>query len=121
MIDREQASAALDDINEMVQRVRQSRIYQISSVVIIMWGVVLVLAYIANYTWPRQGNTIWTIANLTGLVISVAIGVITNARSGIQPFPIRSLLYWRRWGSELRRARRGAHTPRRGYGRARHL
>jgi hypothetical protein len=92
VIDREQASAALDDINEMIRRVRQSRIYQISSVVIMMWGVVLVLAYIANYTWPRQGYTVWTVANLTGLVISVAIGVITNARSGIQPFPIRSLL-----------------------------
>jgi len=91
VIDSQQASAALDDINDVVRRVRQSQIYQLASRIIVTWGVVLFATYIANYIWPRQGYAIWIVANLTGLAISVAIGVVTNVRSGIRPFPIRSL------------------------------
>jgi hypothetical protein len=92
VIDREQASAALADINDVVQRVRQSRIYQLASLIIIIWGVLVFAAYIANYTWPRQGYTIWTVTNLLGLAITIAIGVFTNRRSGGPAFPIRSLI-----------------------------
>src|SRR5882762_9582876 len=92
MIDSHQASEALADIDDVVQRVRQSRIYQLSGLIVVMWGVLLVAAYIANYTWPRQGYTIWTVTNLVGLVISIAFGVFTNIRSGGKPFPIRSLI-----------------------------
>jgi len=91
MIDSQQASAALHDINDVVQRVRQSRIYQIASLIIVMWGVLLFAAYIAAYTWPRQGYTIWTVFNLVGLAISTAMGVFINRRSGAPRFPIRSL------------------------------
>lgn len=92
MIDSEQARAALDDINDVVRRVRQSQIYEISSVIITMWGVLVFAAYIANYTWPRQGYTIWTVANLIGLTLSIAIGVLKNVRSGARAFPTRSLI-----------------------------
>ena len=92
MIDSHQASEALADIDDVVQRVRQSRIYQISGLIVAMWGVLLFAAYIANYTWPRQGYTIWTVTNLAGLVLSVAIGIVSNMRSGGKPFPLRSLI-----------------------------
>ena len=78
MIDSQQASAALEDINDMVQRVRQSRIYQIASLIIILWGVLLFAAYIAAYTWPRQGYVIWTVFNLLGIVISTVMGISIN-------------------------------------------
>lgn len=92
MIDSRQASAALDDINDVVRRVRQSQIYQTASLIITVWGVVLIAAYVANYTWPRQGYPIWTAANLIGLALSIAIGVLKNVRSGARAFPIRSLI-----------------------------
>lgn len=91
MIDSRQASAALDDINDVVQRVRQSRIYQAASLIIVMWGALVFAAYITNYAWPRQGYTIWTVANLLGLLISVSMGVFINRRNGTPRFPIRSL------------------------------
>ena len=91
MIDSQQASAALDDINDVVRRVRQSQIYQLSSLIIVIWGVLVFAAYIANYIWPRQGYAIWTVANLIGLVVTIAIGVISNVRPGARAFPIRSL------------------------------
>jgi hypothetical protein len=90
MIDSQQASAALDDINDVVQRVRQSRIYQIASLIVVMWGVLVFAAYIAIYIWPRQGYMIWTIINLLGL-ISLTMGVFINRRSGTPRFPIRAL------------------------------
>ena len=92
MIDSQQASAALNDINDVVRRVRQSQIYQFASFIITMWGVLMFAAYIANYTWPRQGYTIWTVTNLSGLALSIAIGVVRNVRSGAYAFPIRSLI-----------------------------
>jgi len=92
MIDSKQAAAALDDINDVVQRVRQSRIYQIASLIIVMWGALLFAAYIANYTWPRQGYTIWMVTNLLGLAVTIVIGAFINVRSGVRTFPIRSLI-----------------------------
>jgi hypothetical protein len=92
VIDSEQASAALDDINDVVRRVRQSQIYQTASLIITIWGVLVFAGYIANYIWPRQGYTIWTIVDLGGLVISVAVGFVINLRSGARNFPIRSLI-----------------------------
>jgi hypothetical protein len=91
MIDGRQASAALSDIDDVVQRVRQSRIYEIASLIVMMWGALLFVTYVAVYTWPRQGYLIWTVTNLLGVVISTAIGVAVNRRSGAPRFPIRSI------------------------------
>ena len=92
MIDSQQASAALNDINDVVRRVRQSRIYQIASLTVMIWGVLLFAAYIANYTWPRQGYAIWIVTNLLGVAITTAVGFVSNLRSGVGTFPIRSLI-----------------------------
>lgn len=91
MIDSKQASAALDDVNDVIQRVRQSQIYQIASLIVVIWGVLLFVAYIANYVWPRQAYAIWMAHNLIGIAISAVIGVGINRRSGTPRFPIRSL------------------------------
>ena len=41
MIDSQQASEALAEINEIAQRVRQSRIYELASLMLIMWGALV--------------------------------------------------------------------------------
>jgi hypothetical protein len=92
MIDSKQASAALSDIDDVVRRVRQSRIYEIASLMIIMWGALLFATYIVNYIWPRQGYAIWTVSNLLGVAITTAMGFSINIRSGTRTFPIRSLI-----------------------------
>jgi hypothetical protein len=92
MIDSQQASAALDDIDDVVRRVRQSRIYEIASIIITLWGVLVLAGYVANYVWPRHGYTIWTAVDLGGLVIASAVGFFINRRSGAGNFPIRSTI-----------------------------
>jgi hypothetical protein len=63
-----------------------------ASIIIMLWGVLVFIGYIANYLWQRQGCTIWTIVDLGGLVISSAVGFVINRRSGVGRFPIRSTI-----------------------------
>ena len=49
MIDSQQASEALADINDIVRRVRQSRIYNLASLMLIMWGALVFAGYLGRY------------------------------------------------------------------------
>ena len=49
MIDSQQASEALADINEMTRRVRQSRIYNLASLMLIMWGALVFAGYLGSF------------------------------------------------------------------------
>src|SRR4051794_40432197 len=53
-IDSKEASAALSDIDDMVARVRQSRIYDFSSRFMVVAGVFVTVGNVATYFAPRQ-------------------------------------------------------------------
>ena len=53
MIDSQQASEALAEINEMTRRVRQSRIYNLASLMLIMWGELAFAGYLGSFWLPR--------------------------------------------------------------------
>ncbi len=59
MIDSQQASEALADIDEMTRRVRQSRIYNLASLMLIMWGALVFAGYLGSFLWPRMAGYIW--------------------------------------------------------------
>jgi hypothetical protein len=59
MIDSQQASEALADINDVVRRVRQSRIYYLNSLIMVLWGVLVLAGNIATWLWPRYGGYVW--------------------------------------------------------------
>lgn len=92
MIDSQQASAALKDINDVVHRVRQSQIYQIASLIIIMWGVLVFLGYITNYRWPAQGYAIWAVIDLVGIAGSIGIAAFGGVRPEAGSFVVRLLM-----------------------------
>ncbi|KIU49200.1 MULTISPECIES: hypothetical protein [Bradyrhizobium] len=92
MIDSQQASAALNDINDVVQRVRQSRIYHNASLIIIMWGVLVFVGYLANHTWPPQGYTIWAVVDLIGIAGSIAVAAFSGFGPGAGVFALRLLV-----------------------------
>ena len=48
MIDSKQATEALSEINEIARRVRQSTTYQLSSLLIILWGVLVFAGNLAT-------------------------------------------------------------------------
>jgi hypothetical protein len=53
MIDSREASEALADIDDMVSRVRQSRIYDLASQMMVMWGLLVFAGYLVTYFVPR--------------------------------------------------------------------
>jgi hypothetical protein len=81
MIDRTEAAAALSDIEDIAQRVRQSRIYQVSSWIMMLWGVLVFGGYLAQYLWPHYANLAWIGIDIVGFAGSFAIGFIQKARA----------------------------------------
>ena len=90
-IDARQAAQALSEIDDIVRRVRQSRTYDIASLMIILWGVLVFAGNLANYGWPRQGAAIWIGVNLLGTVGSLAIAFSFARRKGGQRVGLRIL------------------------------
>jgi hypothetical protein len=89
MIDSKEAREALSDIDEMVRRVRQSQTYDIASLIMILWGVLVFAGNIATWLWPRDGDQIWIAINAVGVVATLAtIYVRAEARS----FDVRMLV-----------------------------
>ena len=90
-IDARQAAQALSEIDDIVRRVRQSRTYDVASLMIILWGVLVLAGNLANYGWPRQGAAIWIGVNLLGTVGSLAIAFSFARRKGGQRVGLRIL------------------------------
>ena len=89
MIDSQEARAALSDIEEMVRRVRQSQTYDLASLIMILWGVLVFAGNIATYLWPRHGYHIWIAVNVVGVLATLAaIYFRVSARS----FDVRMLV-----------------------------
>ena len=91
MIDSKQATEALTDIDEIVRRVRQSRIYNFSSLMLIMWGALVFAGYVTSYIWPRSGGLIWIVLDVIGLAGSLVLGAWSRQRTGVNTFSTRFL------------------------------
>jgi hypothetical protein len=92
MIDSREASAALNDIREMVERVRQSHIYDIASLIMIAAGVLVFAGNIANFVAPRYAGYIWFSVNASNVVVAAAvISVVGRRRIGVRAFDFRVL------------------------------
>jgi hypothetical protein len=92
MIDRQQASDALSDINEIVRRVRQSRIYNLSSLIMIMWGVLVFAGNVMTYLLPSYGGPIWIAIDAAGVLGLITISALRYPRTGVRTFDSRMLL-----------------------------
>lgn len=90
-IDRNEAAQALSDIDAITTRVRQSRIYNLTSLILILWGVVIFTAYIAGMVLPRSQGVIWVVFNVIGVIGSFAISLFVHEKSGVRTFDWRAL------------------------------
>ena len=88
-IDPIEAASALSDIDEIVRRVRQSRIYNLASLMLIMWGALVFAGYLVTYLTPRYAGYAWIAVYVVGLSGSVAISASNRARSGVRTFDHR--------------------------------
>jgi hypothetical protein len=88
-IDRQQAASALSDIDSIVRRVRQSRIYNLASLMLIMWGALVFVGYIATFLSPRNGATAWIAVYAVGIAGSFVVSRFDHAREGVRTFDFR--------------------------------
>jgi hypothetical protein len=92
MIDSQQASEALAEINEMTRRVRQSRIYNLASLMLIMWGALVFAGYLGSFLLPRYAGYFWIVLNVAGVAGSFAISGFGYLKTGIRTFDFRMLI-----------------------------
>jgi hypothetical protein len=92
VIDRQQAKAALADIDDVVHRVRQSRIYDLNSRIMVLWGVLAFAGNVATWLWPRYGGHIWIAVDVVGVAGMFAISVSDYARTRVRSFDLRVLV-----------------------------
>jgi len=86
-----EAAQALNDIENIVQRVRQSRIYDISSQIMIAAGVLVLAGNLANFAAPRQASVIWITVNVLTVASAAALSTMGGRMPGVQTFDFRVL------------------------------
>ena len=91
-IDPQEAASALSDIDSMARRVRQSTMYQLSSLLTIYWGVLVFAGNIASFVWPRPAGLIWLGVYAVGIGGSFAISAAGYSRNRVRSVDIRMLL-----------------------------
>jgi hypothetical protein len=92
MIDSQQATAALADIDDMVRRVRQSRIYELASQLMVMWGVLVFAGYLVTWLVPRYAVIGWIAVYVIGIGGWGAFSAVNRPKSGVRSFDLK-LLY----------------------------
>ena len=90
-IESREAAAALSDIEDVVRRVRQSRIYNFASLMLIMWGVLVFAGYLVTYLSPRHAGYGWIAVYTAGLAGTILISRFNQARAGVRTFDLRML------------------------------
>jgi hypothetical protein len=90
-IDAKEAASALHDVASIAHRVRQSTTYNLASLMLILWGVLVFAGNVATYIWPREGGYIWIAVNALGFAGSCAIGAFESRRMSLRSFDLRAV------------------------------
>ena len=67
-----QAQASLDDIEQIVRRVKQSALYRNASVLLILWGAIVTVGYVGCEVVPRYAATVWLICRRSGFLLRLS-------------------------------------------------
>jgi hypothetical protein len=87
----EEAAQALNDIKQIVQRVRQSRIYDLASLIMIAAGVLVLAGNVATFLTPRHSPYIWITVNVLSVASAAALATMGGKQSGVRTFDFRVL------------------------------
>ena len=88
-IDAREAASALSDIDEIANRVRQSTIYNLASLILALWGALTFAGYLVTYLSPHHAGYAWIAVYVAGIAGTIAISALNRARYGIRTFDFR--------------------------------
>jgi hypothetical protein len=92
MIDSKQASQALADIDDIVQRVRQSQLYELASLGAMWWGALVFVGNVITWLWPRYAGYAWIAVDVLGVGGLAVISTVRPSRARVRASDIRVLV-----------------------------
>lgn len=92
MIDSKEASAALADIDDIVQRVKQSQLYELASTAALWWGVLVFAGNVVTWLWPIYAVYAWPAVDILGVGGLVAFRLLSPPHVHGAGFDIRLVL-----------------------------
>jgi len=66
----EQAGAMLAEVEAVVAKVKQSRVYRLAGALLVVWGAIVVAADLVGFVAPRWSILAWVVANTLGALAS---------------------------------------------------
>ena len=91
-IDPRDAALALSDVDAISRRVKQSLIYRGSSLIMMLWGVLVACGYTVNMLWPWHAESGWNLIYIVGTAGTVAIVAGQRKTAAGRAFDLRLLL-----------------------------
>ena len=92
MIDSKEASAALAEIDDIVQRLRQSQLYELASLAALWWGVLVFVGNLVTWLWPVYAIYAWPAVDILGVGGLVALRLLNPPQAYAPVFDVRLLL-----------------------------
>jgi hypothetical protein len=93
MIDSKEASAALADIDDIVQRVKQSQLYELASLAAIWWGILVFAGNLVTWLWPPYAIHAWATVDIVGVAGLVGLRLLNPPHHPrVSGFDVRLLL-----------------------------
>ena len=90
MINSQEASAALMEIESLSRLVRQSVFYRHASTMLILWGVATFIGYLLSFFAPAAAPVIWSVVIVAGVICATIIGALNKKREGVSTFDARA-------------------------------
>ncbi len=91
VIDSKEAVAALGEIEAVTRRVRQSTFYLASSMILVLWGVLVGLGNVITFVAPVWANLAWAGVYLLGVAGTIAAAGWQRSRSATHSVDMRML------------------------------
>lgn len=89
MIDSKQATQALADIDDIVQRVRQSQLYELASLAAMWWGALVFIGNLVTWLWPPYAGYAWIAVDVLGVGGLVAMRAVSPPGHNPRAFDFR--------------------------------
>ncbi len=84
-LSKAQADAELAEIDDVVRRVKRSRIYRLSGEIAMLWGVLQFVQYAVLATVPLRFDWSWTLVDALGVALTVFWLWRFGLRNGVGP------------------------------------
>lgn len=92
MIDSKEASETLAEIDDIVQRVKQSQLYELASTAALWWGVLVFAGNVVTWLWPIYAVYAWPAVDILGVGGLVAFRLLSPPHVHGAAFDIRLVL-----------------------------